>query len=380
MERAKIESTDLKSRLAEACQEINGLFENPTILPRALNAGALTYEHAFLRRTKDDPKYLRLIERLLAEYRAARNLDPALFYKYWVDSMEAIHAGTNNMAGVATLQMGKEDLEIDVLVKSYFRDVGDTLEGSLQPLLRLRLGVWERLGKRRQGAADPAAMTFGSIVEELLADPQEEEIYRPFPHSVSVSQWRNIANHNSYRIKNGAIVCTYGAKEPKKEICLSFDELLTALLQLGDVFYAHKVAYEFFGVDNAKQLVHLGPELGLSNFSCATTLAHGLASAGFSVIRAEQGVGIWRFALVDKARRAPGEVKIALQNAVWAYVLFVNPVEFFFIIRSGDVAYQLGFLSTLQSTVDPLPPHFRGSVWSVDESLELSQRTQFNGS
>lgn len=376
LDRAKPDGTDLKGRLAEAENDIRRFFENPDFLTTALNAGALTYEHAFLRRTASKPKYVALVEQLLSEYRDARDRNPDSFYKFWADRIKDISRGTNNIAGVATLQAGKENLELDVLIKSYFRDAGDALEGSLQPLLRLRLDVLELLGRRRSGAPKAASMTFGSVVEELLSGPLGEDIYRPSPHSLSVSQWRNIAYHNSYHVDDdGVVVCSYGTKDRLKEIRLSLEDLIAALLELSDIFYAHKVAYEFFGVDHAKEIIRHEPLINATAYSHNASLAHGLASAGFSVTHAEQSQGRWSFVLIDKRNRSHREIKSALQEAVWSYVLFVNPTEFLFMVRSQKQMYRVGFVSTVQPLSSPLPPNFKGDIWSVEDSLRIAQIT-----
>jgi hypothetical protein len=227
------------------------------------------------------------------------------------------------------------------------------------------------LGERRSGAPNTRSMTFGNIVEELLSRPMSEDIYRPAPHGLSVSQWRNIASHNSYGVDNGIVVCNFGANDRPKEIRLSLDELITALQELNDVFYAHKVAYEIFGVDNAAQLAHLGADIELSEYSSSASLAHGLAAAGFSVRHAEKSKGVWSFAVVDKRARSQRQIQIALQEAVWSYVMFVNPTEFHFLVRSNEKAYRFGFVSTVQPETQPLPPNFRGDVWAVDELLAV---------
>jgi len=367
-------ATSLRERLSEAKRDLAPFFENPARLTEALNVGALTYEHAFLRARASSPRYAATVSRLLAEFREARDKDSGSFYRFWANRMAITDQAIKNTACVVTLQNNKTDLEFSVLVKSYFRDVGDLLEGSLQPLLRLRLEVWELLGRRRSGAPTVKSMTFGTVVDELLSDPLSEENYRPLPHRISASQWRNIAHHNSYNVTGTQVTCSYGAHTHQKEVRLSLDELVSTFLSLSDVFYAHKVAVKFFGVDNLMELTPHAPAVTVSNYSHNTLLAYGLVGAGFTVEYAEQSSGLWSLVLIDRQGRNRRDSKSALQDAIYSYLLFVNPMEFRVVVQSQSEVFRFGFVGSLARKDQPLPANFSGDVLSVEESFQLGDR------
>lgn len=273
------------------------------------------------------------------------------------------------------LQGDKEDLDPSLLVKSWFRDVGDLLEGSFQPLARLRLEVLNLLGRPGTSAPAVETMSFGAVMSELLAEPELGEMYRPPPFGLSVSQWRNIANHNSFDVSGGQITCTYGTPDKLKTLRLSIDELASVLTYCNDLYYAHKVAIELFGIDNLMELIKYEPDISPSEYSHTTSLAYGLVSAGFSIIHAAYLPNKWSLILTDLHARRQKEVKTALQEACYPYMLFVHPVEISAVVRSSWKTYKIGFIASVAKKNEPLPECFRGDIWSVEDSFRLGQKT-----
>jgi len=345
----------LRAQLDETVADLHRYFENPTMLIQALNIGALTYEHAFLKASTDREYVPELVSTILAELRQARDQDPVGFFQFWCDQMHSTGRAINNMASVATLQGNKSDLDFSFLVKSYFRDVGDLLEGSLQPMIRLRLEVWEHLGRRGVLPSPVSALTFGKVTEELLAATDLGKVYRPLPFSLSVSQWRNIANHNSYEVVGTLVSCTYGTSNRPKNISLTIDDLTKVVSECNAIYYAHKIAVEFFGIDNAKELIKREPKVSVSEYSQDTSLVYGLVSEGFSIVHAEREPNKWSLILVDKQCRSKPDAKIALQTACYSYLLFVSPIEFLIAVRSGTKEYKFGFIGSLASNSQPTP-------------------------
>ena len=63
---------------------------------------------------------------------------------------------------------------------------------------------------RKKGSANVLSMDFGKVIEELASRSNGGDIYFPKPFELTVSQWRNIANDNSYYVEDGDVICTYG--------------------------------------------------------------------------------------------------------------------------------------------------------------------------
>lgn len=362
-------------QLEEVTKDLAQYFENPSMLAMALNVGSLTFEHAFLKRKGEDTFIASVVNTLLSEFRDARDSDPEHFFAFVASQVPSNGRAINNAADVAVLQGDKENLNSSLLVKSWFRDIGDLLEGSLQPFLRYRLKVLDILERRPTSARRVEDMTFGDVVSELMSESKIGEYYRVPLHAIPISQWRNIANHNSYNISGEQVICTYGPADKLKTISLLIDELASSLVYCHDLYYAHKVAIELFNIDNMMELREHHPKVSVSDFTRNTSLAYGLVSAGFSVVHAEYFPGKWVLDLKDKHTRKMLEIKRALQEACYSYMLFENPIEFSVIVFSKQKRHQIGFVASIAEKDGVLPAGFKGDVRRVDNSHRLGPPT-----
>lgn len=359
----------LNRELDIAISELATYFENQDTLIQGLNFGALTYEHAFLRRKAGDMWVQENVAALLSEFRQARDLDPDRFWNFWIKRIHVTESAIKNTAAVLTLMLqgDRSELDLYVFVKSIIRDAGDLLEGSLQPFARLRLEVWDILNWRSPSAPPIESMTFGEVISELSQNVSVGQIYKTLPFGISVSQWRNISNHNSFEVKGEHIICAYGPAGKRKTIELCMDDLASVLRYCDDLYYVHKIAREFFGIDNVSKILPYGPEYVMSDYSLDCSLAYGLVSAGFSIIEASYRPKDWVLRLKDRHARKHRELKTALQDACYSYLLFSNPVHFVANVHSGTHVYRISFLASIVKKGATLPPGFRGDVRGADK-------------
>src|SRR5262249_31946060 len=150
--------------------------------------GSLAYEHSFLCKTAHEPWVHEAVRRLMQEFREAHKRLGSKFSGAWRDWMASTDCAIKNTGCVALLQ-GESHLEHDVLVRSYFRSIGDLLEGSLQPFARLRLNANNVVRGQTFVGPSEFLLSFGDVIEKLST---RDKIYRPAPWFIAVSQWRNI--------------------------------------------------------------------------------------------------------------------------------------------------------------------------------------------
>jgi len=269
--------------------------------------------------------------------------------------MVAIDRAIRNTASVAFLQEDLDTLPPDVIAKSILRDVGDTLEGSVQPLARLRLDMQGVAGLRVATSPPSNSMTFGQAVEELSTRPVKDNVYRPEPYRLTISQWRNIANHNSYEVKGDIVTCTYGSSQ-RKTLRLSIDDLYDFAVYINDLSFTHKIAFEIFSIDNMREIAGLSPNIEITAHTSNATLAYGLSAAGFTVERvgygseANFGSISWALVLVDDYNRREKEAKAVLQDAVTTYLPLVDAARVVAIVKSGSSVYQFDFRGKIART------------------------------
>jgi hypothetical protein len=346
-------------------------FENGAILRKMLGAGALTYEGSFLLHKSSEPWVAECVWTLLKDFRAARTSNPTVCFETWANWMESTDRAIANVAATAQLQRNKAGLEPNLFVKSCLRDMADILEGSLQIFARLRLKIIEAGGSRNKTHKSVEELSFGEVIEELVDIGSNEHIYEPPPFGVTVSQWRNIANHNGYDTKGDEVTCTYGQPGKRKSFKCTADDILAIARYANDLCFAHKVAIEIFGIDNFTQLRSKAPEIPLSDFTKDSCLAFGLVSSGFSIREVINDNGIWNLILFDERGRNKVRAKLALQEACFSYALMCGGCHIEASVRSFNVTHQFGFKTSFTNREQKLPADFRGSIRPVSEDFRL---------
>ena len=327
----------------EVIAELSRYFENPERLERAFGVGGFHYEHAFLQRNKLVSWVDVNLRLMLKEFRDARDCSTSLCFRTWGSFMEAVDRGTRNVSVVGSLQLDIGKLEAEFATKSILRDVGDILEGSIQPLVRLRLAMREVAGKRTGRSLPIGNMNFGDVIAELAPIGIKGDIYRPRPFGVSVSQWRNIANHNSYTVKNDRVACTYVRPGQEKQILCTINDLVELAKYVDTLGFLHKVAFEIFSTDNLNELAPHAPRLEITEFTKDGALVIGLAKGRFTIVKARYREREWALLLADDSHRDQGEIKSAIQDAVMPYFFLAGPTKFVALVKAGTSDFRFSF-------------------------------------
>jgi hypothetical protein len=342
-------SVDVRVHLDQAAADLSTYFENPDTLPTALGAGGLRYEYAFLQHNRSELWIDEALRTTLAEFRSARNVDASRCFQTWGNWFEAIDRAIRNTASVAFLQYELENLSPEFTAKSILRDVGDILEGSLQPLARLRLDMQGVAGIRVVGAPPVSSMSFGKVIEELASRPHSGDIYRPQPFGLTVSQWRNISNHDSYEVRGSEVICTYGSRGHQRTIRFPVNDLFDLGNYINNLVFTHKIAFELFSIDNMSALSRYVPHVDITDHTVNGALAYGLVAAGFSIksvgygAEGDYGSKQWALFLVDDYNRSKLEAKAALQDAVSTCLLLAGSINVVAFVRSNTSVYEFSF-------------------------------------
>ena len=176
----------------------------------------------------------------------------------------------------------------------------------------------------------------------MASRTSEGAIYHPSPFGISVSQWRNIANHNSYSVKDEEISCTYGSRGHQKHFSCTVSDLIELARYVDSLGFLHKVAFEIFSIDNLKQLIPHVPRLEITEYTKDAALVSGLFDAGFTTINAAYREGEWALLLVDDCRRNRGGIQKALQDAVLPYFMLAGTTKFTALVRCESSDYRFG--------------------------------------
>lgn len=347
LELAKVgEKKNYLSEVEKAKEYLSLFFINAKELKEIHKSGAMIYEYAFLLRLSDAFWVKKLLEKLLAEYREAYFVDQDRCFSVWNSSFKTISRAIRNIKSAAQLETPKDDsLNLELLTKSCFRDIGDILEGSLQPLVRLRLELQSISGRWEGKSKLVSTMSFGDVIAELNTKGDE---YIPAPFTISVSQWRNIANHNSYEVENNDIVCRYG-KGDKNSFRFKRTELIQVAHYIMNLYNTHKIAHEIFSLDNLEKIIseREAPGSSETNFDLEGTLSAGLFLSGFTILKVGHKPGVLGLFLTDIGNRSYDESKGALQGALLPFIVLFGPCEVGAIVQSRKMAYRFSFKSMI---------------------------------
>lgn len=192
-----------------------------------------------------------------------------------------ISRGLSHYWSAVQLEQPKDLLAIDDFAAECFRNIGSLLEATTQPLLRELLGQARIICNADRNNIDQ--IDFGNVISEL-ATTNESNLFAPLPWSLSLSQWRNIAQHLSFEIINNLIKIRYGKGLKLRELELSREDLWHLVLVIFRIQLIVKTARTIFVLDHAAELHGLmesypeRPDALIFGFA---TIA---ASQGFDVI------------------------------------------------------------------------------------------------
>lgn len=132
----------------------------------------------------------------------------------------------------------------DLLAKAAFQLIGERIENSLKPF------VFFLDEMRRIVQSKPIQQIKLGVALDALISHNEVfcGLYKGLLLGVSASQWRNVADHNDYVIKDNIIEIEYGSTERIKKT-ISRDELMCLLKAIDVLLYMHKTAFTLLSID-----------------------------------------------------------------------------------------------------------------------------------
>lgn len=243
----------------------------------------LVPEAISLFRIEDDAWARAMFTNVLGEYRQALALDKNACLDGCASWESKVHHGVSEHWSGFYLEVDKKDLLLEEFRYEAFRNIGMIVEACLQPLLKeLLLQV-----RIRRGKANPSngleTLDLGLAVGELHDTSGYPELFAPPPWVISLSQWRNMAQHHKTCVENGLIVGTYGRDSNKREVKLDRDELFDALKRIYSVFLVIKTARAIFLVDNIDEYRPRVKDINMRADINVLHLSASLATQGFEI-------------------------------------------------------------------------------------------------
>ncbi len=189
-------------------------------------------------------------------------------------------------------------------VRAYFRMLGDMVESTHKPhtLLIYRMLSCDPLNPL-YGRSE--AVSFGKAVSSLLEINELVSMYKSKLFDVSLSQWRNIAQHSNYQFnkRSEIITCTYGLNNTRT-VNLTVEQLLELLLVLNKLQGLQKIVVSFCMIEFMKdiQFDKYG-EIEVTIETIISQLGNGIGLEGFKVLSVTNDAGLCVFKIEDTANK-----------------------------------------------------------------------------
>ena len=223
---------------------------NKLILRKTIDLGILHYDYV---------KYVTLFEGTLFEdgiriiidlCREAYSKDEEAFKVIFANSYPKYAKGLENQTQLSWLEGNEFNIQRnDLVVKKAFRFIGDLIENSFKPyavfLNEVRALIQGKNANQKK---------LGMIVDVLMNYQDEfRALYKDMLCDISISQWRNIADHGSYENTENGVEVTYGVNDEFKKV-ISIQELESLMCTLDALLYMHKTAYTLLSIDYIEML------------------------------------------------------------------------------------------------------------------------------
>ena len=295
-------------------------FEHPINLKKHLERGTLVYDYVFFHNNFKDSIFENFLFTLLTFFHKAKIKNDMICYSFYADWHQHISSGIRNTATAAHIERNKEIARLDIFSKVCFQEIGDFIEGSFQPFLKLLLGLYY-IQKRKNKNIVNSVMNknLGNTVNTLINAHEDLAIlYKHILQNIPLNQWRNIANHNSYEInsKNTEIICEYGKFPDKHKVRLNRKKLHQTCIAIHHIYYLHKIADTIFFCDNYNSLKNFFSYHEYTEDTIIAAMIEIFFIHGFEVISVKKESDIWLCSIKDYEDRNMEVLVNSLNNAI----------------------------------------------------------------
>ena len=281
-------------------------FDNKEILEQ-FAIDVLVPESINLLKLKKDKWFFEMFEKCLLTYRSAKSKDPQSCFQSFALWQSHISHSISKFWSTLHLEVNKNALDIEEFLHECLRNIGDIIEGSTKPYLKVLLHQIRNANGIKTALKDIDSLDLGIIVNELIQKSGYPELFLPPPWNIKLNQWRNIAYHHTAKIENNEIVCWYGKKPNIKKIRLSRSELLQVAHTILKIYETLKLAHTLFSVDNIEEINKFSPSVEVRDEAKFLNFAAALASQGFEIVEYKKNTEEAKLVVKDRSNLNPDE-------------------------------------------------------------------------
>lgn len=310
----------------KAFRDLSKYISNKKGLQLAVKSNTINFEYNFWLSMHSEQWFMDGLDQLLDCFHQAKAMDESKCFQAYIDIYPKIDRGLKNSQQLFHLEGDKSIERLDLFGKVCFREIGDMIEGSLKPFMQFALLMSYIADGKNKTGMEIQEMSLGGIVNEFLKTNKFTEIYQPSPWKVPINQWRNIAQHFSFKVDatNLNLECEYGTTN-KKTIKIDRDSLIDLMIKIHAICYLHKIAHLFFFIDNMDDLSgkFSATSFDISEDSIKSHVLSAIISNKFKLLSLKREQD-WDMELLDPIKRRPEARYTALNNIAAAFRLLIR--------------------------------------------------------
>ena len=248
----------------------------------ALRTEAINY--AFVSKS---PEHHQLMERTIDYYNMLKSMSALKFNEIFANHLRVISETEMRWTSYALMQSSTAEYNKRDSITAKFKAMEDILEGCFKDRFKLLFHVASEI----EGKADKYKkdLDFGQCVAQFPGSVKMFSLYLCDPVLlVSTSQWRNIAAHRNFEIRNDYIKVNYG-KNSVKGIHLSYDQSYRIIEWMKHSYYSLRLSQVITYLANPsiyEAFRERKEELSLRFEPWVLQIVHNLQIVGFPFVRA----------------------------------------------------------------------------------------------
>ncbi|RTE65268.1 hypothetical protein EH243_12570 [Amphritea opalescens] len=300
----------LKSDLEEAefnslaFKTLNRFIDNKEIVSKMMDIGSHNWELSLILEMEKEPWFSESLLYLTRSLRSTMIKNKEKGISIIEQMYPSIHESLACYHDSFFLQQGVNSQNPRHTVRAYFRMLGDTVESTHKPLALL---IYRMIScdPSNQLYGRPEVVSFGKAVSSLLEINQLEVVYKTQLYGVSLSQWRNIAQHSGYQYNkvSKTITCIYGLNN-SQTVHLTVEQLLELLFALNKLQALQKIAVSFCMIEFMEEIqFDKYGRIELTIETIISQIGNGIGLEGFKVLSVNNDRGSCVFKIEDTANK-----------------------------------------------------------------------------
>jgi len=247
-------------------------------LLRRLSVSVLANEATCVAQLSSRPEWKEILDLAFSIRTRAIEASKAIAFDTLCAFEEHIREAQRKYSLQIVFEQPKEGLKLDEYAFEMFRLIGSLTESTIQPFLK-ELYCLACIADGRPVSLMAVLRTdFGKVVEDferLLSNPN---FLAPHPWMLRISQWRNIAQHHSYKVVGEKVAVHYGKGPTPRSVEVTRDELFLLAKELIRRLGAMKSTRELTILNHIGELRPLLPTTGAHVYGTATELVAAFAT------------------------------------------------------------------------------------------------------